>query len=146
MSASQNVVSAKSSGEVAEADPDRRPDDVVVGERVVDDGEDRVDDEDRDQRERREQEQVRRGAKSAASSEVLIVVTEGGAPRPARRESGRATDTWMRLDLLDQRVRCLDGVVRACWADTSLNSADSTALRTISLTSAFLGMVGTMSA
>jgi len=39
-------------GVVAEADPDGRPDDVVVGERVVDDGEDRVDDEDADQRDR----------------------------------------------------------------------------------------------
>ena len=62
---------------VLEADPDGRPDDVVVGEAVVDDRDDRVDHEDAQQHQRRGEEQVRRGSELAGHRPLS---SEGAGP------------------------------------------------------------------
>ena len=56
-----------------------------------------------------------------------------------RLTARRAETYWMSL------LAAATASVRACFAGTLLNSACSTALRTTALTSAFFGIVGTMS-
>src|SRR3954454_23857775 len=75
------------------------------------------------------------------------VVSRGppGGSRAGHEHRGPARSRH-RLTYLISSFAALTASDSACCADTSLNSADSTALRTRSLTSAFLGMVGTMSA